>query len=91
VSNKIIKFELLLDFIRDINPASEKIPLNADTDLIGTGAIDSYSMIQLIDAFEQRLGIIFNFTDLNAENFRSPQTLLEMLVAKYDCQIEGPA
>lgn len=86
---KQVNAQLILKFIGEINPSGSGRIKDAKTDLFDVGALDSYSVVQLIQAFEERLEIIFDFSDLSAENFRNLETLVKLLVRKYDCTMIG--
>jgi acyl carrier protein len=78
------KIEDLQAMIVENNPAfGETGGLKADTDLMDSGAIDSYSIIQLIQSLEEKLDIVFDYSDLRAFNFKNLETLMVLLRTKY--------
>jgi len=60
--------------------------LDSKTDLFETGHLDSYGTVQLILSFETTFGIIFDFSDLNAQNFKNIESIGNLLVSKYGCE-----
>ncbi|MBA4493462.1 phosphopantetheine-binding protein [Paenactinomyces guangxiensis] len=58
------------------------VALNDDSDLFNEG-IDSLSLIELIVALEEQLNIQISDDDLSRENFRSINSICNLLTSKY--------
>ncbi|MFN8791758.1 MAG: phosphopantetheine-binding protein [Bdellovibrionales bacterium] len=57
--------------------------VDSKADLFESGHLDSYGTVQLILSFEATFGIIFDFSDLNAQNFKNIDSISNLLVSKY--------
>jgi acyl carrier protein len=44
---------------------------SADTDLVGTGLLDSLTLVELLAQLEETFGVSISTDDLELENFRS--------------------
>jgi acyl carrier protein len=53
-----------------------------DQNLLENGIIDSFGILQLITALEEKLKVRFNDEDLAAGNFRTVDSITALLVAK---------
>jgi acyl carrier protein len=78
-----VNIELLKKAILEVNPRVRTANFNAQTDLFEEGILDSYSVIQLVNTFEERFGIVFDYGDLKAAYFRNLVSLMGILTTKY--------
>ena len=63
--------------------AQEKVgALEADTDMIGSGAIDSFTFIDLCLAIEQKTGVMIDFAELEPGEFTSIEGLYKLTQSK---------
>ena len=44
---------------------------SVDTDLLGTGLLDSMTLVELLAQLEETFGVSISFDDLELDNFRS--------------------
>jgi D-alanine--poly(phosphoribitol) ligase subunit 2 len=56
--------------------------IKPDQDLLESGIIDSFGILQLIMTLESRLGVKMGDDDLNAANFRTAERIAAMIVGK---------
>ncbi len=59
------------EFVKD--PAL--LPLANETSLLGTGILDSLTLLRLVDFLQERFGITMGATDLLPANFASVNTI----------------
>ncbi|MBS1968790.1 MAG: hypothetical protein JSU04_00695 [Bdellovibrionales bacterium] len=78
-----VNIELLKKAILEVNPRVRTMNFTAQTDLFEEGILDSYSVIQLVNTFEERFGIVFDYGDLKAAYFRNLMSLMGILTTKY--------
>lgn len=71
------------DLVCQLNSRFTKENLLDQADLFATGALDSLSLFELIQIFEEKLNILFDFNDLNVENFSNLKSICELLHKKY--------
>ena len=71
-------------FIIDVKPEVQDLEMNGATDLFEVGALDSYTVVMLIQHLEERLDIVFDYSDLRAFNFENMESILKMLMTKYE-------
>lgn len=53
---------------------------DADTDLIETGALDSFALVELLVQVEDRFGVQVPLEDLDIDAFRSAGSIAQLLV-----------
>lgn len=63
-------------------------PLDASTDLVMTGLIDSLGVMMVVDWLEQRLGIAIDPNDVVIEHFESVDAIVGYLRGRDDCRFE---
>ncbi len=63
-------------------------PLDAATDLVMTGLIDSLGVMMVVDWLEQRLGIVIDPNDVVIEHFESVDAIVGYLRGRDDCRFE---
>ncbi len=78
-----VSIDILKKALLEVNPRVRKINFTAQTDLFEEGILDSYSVIQLVNTFEKRFGIVFDYADLKAAYFRNLISLIGILTMKY--------
>ncbi len=74
--------EHLLAFFRQHVPAAATIELREDTALLGTGLLDSLTVIQLMVFLGQELGITIEDEDFAPENLGTIGQLLDFIGRK---------
>jgi len=84
---KKINIDFLKGIILEINPRARERDIDPKTNLFEERFLDSYSVIQLVNAFEERLGIVFDYGDLKAPYFRNLASLQKLLADKYGLEI----
>jgi acyl carrier protein len=62
--------------------------LDADTDLVMTGLIDSLGVIMVVEWLERRLAIVVDPNDVVIEHFASVTAIIDYLRGRDDCQVE---
>lgn len=68
----------LLAFVRDeVTDGAE--PVEADTDLLLTGLVDSLGVVMIVEWIEQRLDTTIDPGDVVLENFRNIESMLAYL------------
>lgn len=73
----------ILDYLRtEVIPPDAAGRLGADTDLIGTGLIDSLSIFKLINFIEGAHGVSVLPEDIVVENFGTPRQMAAMVLRK---------
>lgn len=72
--------EAVLELLRGVNPSAEAIvasgaQIDADTDLIEAGVIDSLSIMELIVFLERETGVEVSLEDLLLDSIRTARTI----------------
>ena len=62
--------------------------LDASTDLVMTGLVDSLGVMMVVDWLEQRLVITIDPTDVVIEHFESVDAMVGYLRGRDDCRFE---
>jgi len=65
----------ILDHIREVAAASQ-VKVERDTGLLETGLLDSINLVGLIQFLEERFAIRIPDSDIGADLFESPATLI---------------
>jgi acyl carrier protein len=75
-----ITIEAVRAILRDRLALAADRPLGADTGLLGAGiGLDSFEVLQLVAALEERFGLTIDDDDLRPEHFRTVSTLVDFL------------
>jgi len=82
-----ISQEEIKEIVLSVNPRARGEKVAHDTHLFKHGLLDSFSVVQVVLAFEERLQIAFDHRDVTVPNFRSVNDMAEMLRSKYGCKI----
>jgi len=78
-----ITIEAVRVILRDRLVLTDDRPLDADTGLLGAGiGLDSFEVLQLVAALEERFGLTIDDDDLQPEHFRTVGTLVHFLEAR---------
>jgi len=77
----------LVAFIAD-DVALGGVVLDADTDLVMSGVIDSLGVMMVVDWLEQRLAVTIDPNDVVIEHFASVAAIVDYLRSRDDCQVE---
>lgn len=56
--------------------------MDAETDLVDTGVLDSFMLVGMLSYVEQRYGVRFGQNEIVPENFRSIARLAEVIAEK---------
>ena len=70
----------ILAFMRKIKP--EHASIDAHTDLIGGGILDSLAVLQLVSFVTERFAVMVPARDLTTANLRSAATLAKLVEAR---------
>lgn len=62
--------------------------LDAGTDLVMTGLIDSLGVMMVVDWIERRLDIVIDPNDVVIEHFASVDAIVDYLRGRDDCRVE---
>ena len=62
--------------------------LDADTDLVMTGLIDSLGVMMVVEWLERRLAIVVDPNDVVIEHFASVTAIVDYLRSRDDCRVE---
>jgi acyl carrier protein len=81
---ELINTNSVRQFIIDVKPEAQDFELDATTSLFDVGALDSYTVVMLIQHLEERLDIVFDYSDLRAFNFENLESILKLLKTKYE-------
>jgi len=73
----------LRDLLVEINPSAAELISDFDVNLYEVGAIDSFSIFQMVQILEERYSVVFDYNDLDATNLKSINTLFSLLSTKY--------
>lgn len=73
--------EQLIEFIQNAIATADD-PIEADTDLLLTGLVDSLGVILIVDWLEEQLDIDIDPGDVTLENFRHVSDMLNYLVRR---------
>lgn len=77
----------LVAFIdRDVSAGHE--PVEADTDLVMTGLVDSLGVVLIVEWIEERLGIRIDPADVVIEHFDTARSMVEYLRSRGDCSVD---
>lgn len=74
---------VIRNYLVELNPRLENEDINSGVDLFQIGAVDSYTIVQLIGLFEERFNIVFDYSDLTGYNFRTITDILDLLFRRY--------
>lgn len=77
----------LVRFIRDEVAADDDVQLDAHTDLVMSGIVDSLGVVMIVETLEQRLDIRIDPVDVVIENFASVASMLDYLDSRDDCDL----
>jgi acyl carrier protein len=58
-----------------IPPGVAVIRIDRNTDLIGSGVVDSFGIVGVIEFLEERFGIVVDDADIDPENFRTVEAI----------------
>ncbi len=75
--------DIILKLIEDAKPSEGFKTPSAEDDLWALNYVDSFAIVKLISLMEDRLGIVFDFADLNVGHFRTANAIQNLLVTKY--------
>jgi len=81
---ELINTNSVRQFIIDVKPEARDFELDVTTSLFDVGALDSYTVVMLIQHLEERLDIVFDYSDLRAFNFENLESILKLLKTKYE-------
>jgi acyl carrier protein len=79
----VLSKEELQAMILEVKPQSAEHAISEDEDLWEARFLDSFAVVRLVFLIEEKLGIAFDFKDINARNFRSIKTILKLLGDKH--------
>lgn len=68
--------QIIKEIIAEINPFDE---FDIDTDLLGEGVLDSFTIMIFIESLEKKMDIIIPEVDITMENFYSIRTIIDLL------------
>jgi methoxymalonate biosynthesis acyl carrier protein len=74
--------ELLRGFIDQLSPGSGPRDLTGETELLGSGLLDSLSIIQLMTFLSDKFGIEIGDEDFTLENLATIGSLLDFIERK---------
>ena len=72
----------IIEYIRDEYLEDESMELKADTPLISSGIVDSFSMVSLKMYLEEELGIRMTDDEASTEAFDTVNSITELLKRK---------
>jgi acyl carrier protein len=78
----------LVEFLRGVTSRPE---LSVETELVESGIADSLTMMDLLVFIETELKVRLETTDLNADAFRTPATLAELIAERLGAPRRGEA
>lgn len=67
----------LLDFVRGLKPENQNV--QADTDLIATEGLDSFSVLELVSFIAERFSAAPPIGDITANNLRTVTTIVRLI------------
>lgn len=76
VGNSVLHQKLTALFASNLNL---DVP-SVETDLIGTGLLDSLALVELLAQLEETFGVSISTDDLELDNFRSIASIAEFVV-----------
>lgn len=77
----------LVAFIdRDVSAGHE--PVEADTDLVMTGLVDSLGVVLIVEWIEERLDIRIDPADVVIEHFDTARSMVDYLRSRGDCTVD---
>jgi acyl carrier protein len=81
-----VQVELVLgameDFFKQVAPGALSSPLTAETRMLGSGLLDSLSMLQLTTHLSEAFGVEFEDDDFTEENFVTAGRIAALISAK---------
>lgn len=77
----------LIAFIRDEVAAGVDVALDAETDLVMSGLVDSLGVVMIVELLERRLDIRIDPSDVVIEHFASVSAIVDYLDRRDDCDI----
>lgn len=80
---KEINFEILKKIMTDSHYSQAVFEILPDTNLIDSGIIDSYFLVQFVCELEASFNITFDYMDLTLENFVTLESIQSILISKY--------
>jgi acyl carrier protein len=54
------------------------------TDLLDTGILDSMALVELLLNLEQQFSLVIDITDVDLDNFRSIETIAELVATRQE-------
>ncbi len=79
----------ILQILQEASPRPDWSSATLDENLWETGLLDSFSIVNLIGLFEEKLGIVFDYTDLTRTNFDNVASIVGLLKTNYGIEIEN--
>ena len=55
---------------------------SADSDIVDSGALDSFTMVELLATVEEQFGVEVAIESLDVDNFRSARSVAELIAAQ---------
>lgn len=77
----------LVEFIRTEATTTLDADLDADTDLVMSGLVDSLGVVLIVEFIEQRLNVRIDPGDVVIEHFISVSAMIDYLGTRDDCSI----
>ena len=73
---------LIMDYVKNELMRGRDAKLAEDTDLLGTGVLDSLGVLQLVAYIDERLGVQIPDEDVTYENFHSVRAITDYLASR---------
>ena len=74
--------ERIIEILKENIEELEEVSLNGDTQLITSGYVDSFDIINVIGLLEQEFGTTIDLEDIELEQFDTVDSICSILAAK---------
>lgn len=73
----------VIAYLEETKPVGVSVDrIDGDTDLIGSGVIDSFGVVGFIEFLEEQYGIEVDDDDIDPDNFRTIARIVEYIAAE---------
>ena len=76
-----VRRDVVVFLEENIPPGVSVDRIDGETDLIGSGIIDSFGVVGFIEFLEERFGMVVSDDDIDPDNFRTVTRIVEYATA----------
>ena len=80
---KKISLKKINSLVLKTRDQKDDFEIQPQINLFDNGYMDSFSVMQLVQSFEDELDVVFDYDDLRRENFSTLEGIFNLLIQKY--------